>query len=358
MMSKPDRVLFERKVESREGAFTLLVPEEWLMEGGILRLDPAMQTGSLQAVTAKVDITVKRDDAGTVLIRSLPEMIYWDQRMSPTAGFVGYYPQGSMANRGMIAYPLMSVPEYLLQVTFPAAHPGHVGDVQVVEQRDLPEEVQKYLQKNGQTMASGVTLQCGMVRYRYREGHTEYLEQATTILQNLGPMTGGMWSNVNTLIMRAPVDEFEGWVPVLEVIRHSTITNPRWLQDEAMAQQYRMAILNQAQQAEQWRAQQMANARREINWGTTHPQGSTNWGQPVNPWYNPAMPYGYGYPPPPMPYVPPPPVPQSSPASDQWTYRWLDPNVDEYYTDHADDDPNRAALLKRSDWQLSQGPKR
>jgi hypothetical protein len=59
-----------------------------------------------------------------------------------------------------------------------------------------------------------------------------------------------------------------------------------------------------------------------------------------------------------MPYVPPPPVPQASPASDQWLYRWLSPNGDEFYSDHVEDDPNRDKLLGRSDWQLSQGPKK
>ena len=35
MMAKPDRVLFERRTEAQEGAFSGLVPVEWLMEGGI-----------------------------------------------------------------------------------------------------------------------------------------------------------------------------------------------------------------------------------------------------------------------------------------------------------------------------------
>jgi len=359
MMAKPDRVLFERRTEAQEGAFSVLAPVEWLMEGGILRIDPAMQSGSLQSVSAKVDVTIKRDPEGTVLIRALPEILYWDQRMSATAMLGINYPPGSVAQRGMIAYPWMSVSEYLMQIAFPTAHPG-VSDVQVVEERALPEEVHKYRQKNAQAGAPGITLECGRVVFRYREGGAEYLEWATTILQNLGPMSAGMWSNLNTLIMRAPVEDFEGWFPVLEVIRHSTLTNPRWQQDEAMAQSYRMSIILQAQQAEQWRAQQALDAQRAINWGTTHQNQAPNWAPYNNPWY-PQPHYPGGMHPGamgPMPYVPPPPVPQASPASDQWLYRWLSPNGDEFYSDHVEDDPNRDKLLGRSDWQLSQGPKK
>jgi hypothetical protein len=69
----------------------------------------------------------------------------------------------------MIAYPWMSVSEYLMQIAFPTAHPG-VSDVQVVEERALPEEVHKYRQKNAQAAAPGITLECGRVVFRYRDG--------------------------------------------------------------------------------------------------------------------------------------------------------------------------------------------
>jgi hypothetical protein len=42
----------------------------------------------------KLDFTVKRDEAGTVLVRFLPEMLYFDARRSP-AGQKGRFPPGS-----------------------------------------------------------------------------------------------------------------------------------------------------------------------------------------------------------------------------------------------------------------------
>ena len=51
---------------------------------------PTAQVGA----QPKLDFTVKRDEAGTVLVRFLPEMLYFDARRSP-AGQKGRFPPGS-----------------------------------------------------------------------------------------------------------------------------------------------------------------------------------------------------------------------------------------------------------------------
>ena len=62
-MSNPmPKITYRRQSEPRENAFTLLVPEGWTIEGGVVRVSPV--TGSAQAGAAKFDIAFKADPAG------------------------------------------------------------------------------------------------------------------------------------------------------------------------------------------------------------------------------------------------------------------------------------------------------
>jgi hypothetical protein len=63
-----------RAPEPNEGAFTVLVPEGWLVEGGIMRTNLMNQVVDAQSTEAKLDLTVKRDPAATVAIRWCPEI--------------------------------------------------------------------------------------------------------------------------------------------------------------------------------------------------------------------------------------------------------------------------------------------
>lgn len=38
-------------------------------------------------------------------------------------------------------------------------------------------------------------------------------------------------------------------------------------------------------------------------------------------------------------------------GSNQWEYRWVNADGDEFYTDDEDHDPNVPSLLNRSDWK-------
>lgn len=108
--------VFHRMAEPRERAFTVLVPDGWSTEGGIFRVDPLRQGGPAQSVAAKVDFAVKKDAPGTVMIRWLPDMLYFDARNSP-AGQMGLFPPGSNY-MGMTVMPLLSAQQFLAQLPF------------------------------------------------------------------------------------------------------------------------------------------------------------------------------------------------------------------------------------------------
>ncbi|MEI6914577.1 MAG: DUF6705 family protein [Armatimonadota bacterium] len=65
---RPATMVFRPFTEPREKAFTALMPKGWKVEGGILRLSPDA-VGAHNATDAKADITLKRDDSGTLQMR-------------------------------------------------------------------------------------------------------------------------------------------------------------------------------------------------------------------------------------------------------------------------------------------------
>ncbi len=105
--NKNERTLIYQRVnEPNEGAFSLLVPKGWQIAGGIFRVNPMSQGGATQSIAANLDFTVKKDRSGSMMIRRLPDILYFDASRSP-AGQMGLFPPGSNYN-GMTVYPLMS----------------------------------------------------------------------------------------------------------------------------------------------------------------------------------------------------------------------------------------------------------
>lgn len=85
-----DAVIFQRVQEPKENAFSLLIPKGWKLEGGIFRVDPLTQGGPSQSIAAKLDFSVKKDNEGSVMIRWLPDVLFFDARYSP-AGQMGLF---------------------------------------------------------------------------------------------------------------------------------------------------------------------------------------------------------------------------------------------------------------------------
>ena len=99
-----------RWVEPKEGACTILLPEGWIAEGGVVRIDPRL--GPTNSVGAKIDITVKKDSAGSVAIHWLPNFTYKDPRY-----LVGMFPIGSNY-MGSMVYPLKDPQSFLSEFAF------------------------------------------------------------------------------------------------------------------------------------------------------------------------------------------------------------------------------------------------
>jgi len=336
-------IAFRRQVEPKEGAFSILVPQGWQMAGGIFRTDPMVQGQSIQGIAAKLDFAVMQESSGRVMIRWWPEVMHCDMRFSP-AGAMGMFPPGSMY-QGMVAFPLMSAQDFLVQVVFPQAHPA-ASQAEVAEHRSLPKLVQTYQQRLEAFSIPGAGYDAAVVTFCYVEENIRYLEKAYTAIENLGPMAGGMWTNKDTLFLRAPEQDFERWEPILLHVQGSVQLNPQWIAQEVESQAWRNRMFLQAQQASIARDQKMLQVQRQvqdIDRQIVEHQQRTNFEiqndafltlteqeEYLNP-YTQAVEVG----------------------TNQWDCRWVTESGDELYTDDGTFDPNVGDVLNRSDWKRS-----
>lgn len=334
--------VFQRRTEPNEGAFSLSVPQGWLLEGGISRANLMHQVIDAQSIEAKLDFTVKRDPAGSVLIRWCPDVKYCDMRMSP-AGMMGMFPPGSNY-QGMIVSPLMSPQDFLTQVVFPWAHP-QASQVEIVTRQNQPLLVQGY---QSRMAALGVptpfSYEGGTVTFTYAEGGTRFLEKTYTVIENMGPMAAGMWSNKETMLLRAPEGEFEAWEPVLHHIHESVDLDLQWLAREIASQEMLSQSFLNAQQASMARDRRMLEIQRQmqdIDHQIAEHRRRTN-AEIQNDAYLTLMDLEEYV----NPYTNEPEL-----GSNQWDYRWVTEDGDEFYTDNPDADPNIPSALNRSDWK-------
>jgi len=95
----PNTVIFRKIAEPQEGAFTMLVPRDWIVTGGIFRVDPNKAGGTLNAIEAKIDIAIGSDARGTVMMRRLLKVNYADGPLIPFTHGPGSNYNGAMVVR-------------------------------------------------------------------------------------------------------------------------------------------------------------------------------------------------------------------------------------------------------------------
>ncbi len=228
--ARPKRVVFRLTAEPKEGAFTLLVPHGWIMEGGIYRVDPLKAGGPFNSMWPKCDLTLKSDKVGSVMIRLLPNDSFADFSQPGFEIQRQLFPPGSKFQGGLVR-PLPTV-ENFLQERFRFFHP-HAGDVKIVyrELPELAEIVDKVHQPANDWLARlrkpTVRASAGVLLADYREDGVRYKEALLTALVD-GRGAGNFWSNSETVLLRAPASEVERWQPVAEVVMQSLKINPDW----------------------------------------------------------------------------------------------------------------------------------
>jgi len=331
----PSTAIFQRVAEPKENAFTLLIPKGWLVEGGILRINPLTQGGAAQSIAAKLDFAVKKDRQGSVMIRWLPDMLYFDARHSP-AGQMGLFPPGSNY-QGMTVYPLMSAQQFLSQIVFPFAHP-QASDAQIIQQQNLPKLAQNYQQRVLAFMPQMTfSYDAATMSLTYQESGSRYKEKMVTVIENWGQLGAGMWGNKETFLLRTPLNEFDQWQPIFSIIQNSVQLNTQWIVGELKGQIQRGQIFIETQQEIQRIGREIVAHRQKTNAEIHNDMFLTLTDQEeyVNPYTN-----------------------QIEIGSNQWKHRWINESGEVIYTDDESYNPNVDINLNRSDFKRTPVRKR
>ena len=230
-------ILFKRMDEPKEKALSFLVPKGWVVDGGAIRiLDPNI-AGVNNMVDCKFDLAVKKDAAGSVMIRWLPEMMCIDQ----SRAFGNQ--EGAVFNNCLVRRKRDPV-SFIFQVAIPYAHP-RASNVKMTGSRKLPSLEAKYasMVDPGVKMYTNMSYESALVEFTYDEDGRTYVERMVTVLEDYGYNGGGLWKNRESMLIRAPLNELPEWEPVLNVIQNSGIWNMKWIAGEINGQRQRSGLI-------------------------------------------------------------------------------------------------------------------
>jgi hypothetical protein len=90
-------------------------------------------------------------------------------------------------------------------------------------------------------------------------------KKLTTVIEDMGPASQGMWSNKDTLLVRAPAAEFDRLAPLFSIIQGSIQLNPVWAAGEMRGQRLRAAAARETQLYLQEVGRQIVENRRQTN---------------------------------------------------------------------------------------------
>ncbi len=334
-------LVFERRHEPREKAFTFLVPKGWKVEGGMFNVDPTQAGGPGNSMEPKCDLTTKKDRAGTVFLRWLPSYNYADMSKSPQAAYsAGFFPPGS-SYQGMEVKPKPGVQDFLMG-TFRKLHPG-ASNTKVKQRAPLPELAafyRKITQPINNSMAQlglpPITYEAGGVVVDYTEGGVRYTE---TLLTALADARGGAasWSNQYTLVTRAPAKEYDKWKPAFDIMRQSIEFNPKWIAKVSRAAAQRGQVVQDTMKHIQRIDQEIWENRQKVRSDIQHENYLALTGQEeyVNPFTK-----------------------KVERDTSAYEHRWTTPDGGRIYTDDPEFDPNRVDELSNVKWKQTKVRKR
>ncbi len=325
----PRTVVFRRFAEPREKAFTALIPKGWKVDGGIIRLAPDV-AGARNATGAKGDITLKRDDAGTILMRWLPDLWYLDTRGQPYEGLTRI---GQVFNN-VLVLPKLGVEGYLVQAVLPRVLP-QARNVQVLSRAKLPKLADLYargLLTLPAEARQSIHYDAGMVTLSFEEGGKQYKARMVAVVQDMGPLGVGLWQAQGTHVYRAPAGEFDAWLPVLGIIQGSVEWNTHWLRAEIRESIKREGLVTATEEYLRRVDQEIVRHRMETNAEIRNQMylNLTNQEEYVNPFTG-----------------------KTEVGSNQWSRRWQNANGDLIYSNDAGYNPNADPDLQAHGFKVS-----
>lgn len=329
-------LVFERRTEPNQRAYTYLAPKSWISQGGIFQVNPLQVNGPGNSILPKNDLMVRRDEAGTVYFRFLPVWSYADLRSSPMAQMgMNAFPLGSYY-QGMLVRLLPTWEQYL-QELFASLHPA-ARELKIVESRALPELSEVFRRRDrfvsAQLQSMGLpppAYAAGALVVEYLEEGRRYREALVTALIDFRGVAY-LWNNDYTLAMRAPVEEAEALRPLFNIIRQSVKLDPEWIVRVSQAAGERAKIARDTLEYIQKIDREIVENRARVNEKIRYEGYLLLTGQDdyVNPYTQKV----------------------ETDTSD-FKYRWTTATGDYVYSNEPQFDPNQVREINNLEWKLT-----
>jgi hypothetical protein len=222
-LEKKEYILTREYTESKERAFSLLVPDGWVTEGGISRSPGADESSPIvDQCGYRLKFAVKDPESGAE-VRWFDRDVYVDlTRTVPE--LLNAHPMRSIYNN-LIVYPELRPHEFVLDFLLPEKRAG-ISNMALEKEVMLPETAQKFKEVFSGT--SEEKYSAAMITLLYGEGETLYREFFILVLCSRPLADLRMWENVYTLGIRAPVDGVRELYPELVTAAASFFIEPTW----------------------------------------------------------------------------------------------------------------------------------
>ena len=321
--------LFKWHWESNEKAFKILLPDGWITEGGIYRINPNTGGGAANALEAKLDYIIKNNNDATAMMRWYPDMFYFDPRYSP-AGQMRLFPNGSNY-QGMTVMPLLTPEQFIEKVVLPFAHPG-ATNVSVLESKNLLQFANAVQKEDNLLVNIGFKYSAAIVTINYMEAGNLYEEKCVAVILNLGQAGAGMWKNRYTFSIRALKGALKDYEPIFAAIGNSLSRNPQWQSGEIKGQLERAGIYNKTMTEINRISEEIIQHKQENNAAIQHDMYLSLTGQEeyVNPFTN-----------------------EIETGTNQWNNRWSSNGDFVIYSDDPNFNPNKVKELNHFEYKKS-----
>lgn len=324
-------IVFRRVSEPNEKAFSFLLPDNWIISGGITRVDPNTSVETGNAIEAKLYMKITAPD-NKAEIGWLPDTRFFDMRRYPGQNLAAsLFPDGSNYN-GMTVMKMPDPATFIRLVAFPFAHP-HAQGLLLKKVQSLPKPAEEFGDLSVKMFGGyRFSYQVAIATLEYSENGIQYLEKMVCAIEDYGQMGAGLWGNKETWYVRTEKTLFNSFTPVFATIGHSVKLNPEWVAREIRSQQTNSKIVLQTRQV-------IAQIDKEI----TEHRALTNSEINNNMYLNLTGQEDYT-----NPFTG-----KTERGTNEWNYRWENAQGDVIYSDNQNYDPNKDVNIKIQGYKKS-----
>jgi hypothetical protein len=207
-----------------ERAFTVLVPDGWQTEGGIMRIPPNQVQTIIDGCGKKLHFSM-HDPSSKAFITYFPTEIYHSSL--PGTSVMSFYP-GQVVN-GMKQMPqLLSPSQYVRHIVFPSSRAG-ASNIEWGETKSLTELANAWNHAFHSEDPVPPRVVAESVEVAYDRQGIRYGELWTALITSTTVQTSTVWLPDFVVVAGGPLDHVERFAPVLKAVITSFRMSPGWM---------------------------------------------------------------------------------------------------------------------------------